>query len=63
MIPFFRITALLIGVPGVELPTPVLVRPLPFWSGLPYGGGRRDRAAFQSKGIEEDIDGVEAGDR
>jgi hypothetical protein len=53
-------TALLAGVLGTE-PTPVLFRL--FWSGVGYGGGLRERAASQSKGTEEEMEGVEAGER
>lgn len=31
--------------------------------GVAYGGGLRERAASQSKGMEDDIEGVEAGER
>lgn len=53
-------TALFTGVAATEPPTPVLFRL--FWRGVGYGGGLRDRAASQSKGMEE-IEGVDAGER
>ena len=37
---------------------------LPFgFRGVAYGAGPLDRAASQSKGTEEDIEGVSAGER
>lgn len=56
--PFLRTTAFLIG--ALE-PAPVLFLPLP--RGVANGGGLLDRAASQSKGTEEEIEGVDAGDR
>lgn len=49
----------LLGVAGV--PTPEL-RDF-FCSGVAYGGGALDLAASQSKGTDEDMEGVDAGER
>lgn len=58
MMPFLRMIAFR-GVPeGVAVP--ILFRPL---TGVEYGGGALERAASQSKGTEEDIEGVSAGER
>jgi hypothetical protein len=49
-------------VPG----TPTLFRPSLCrlsWRGLGYGGGLLDRAASQSKGVEDATEGVDAGER
>lgn len=61
---FFLTTAFLAGVPLREEEFEPLFRPPRdlFWDGVAYGGGRRDLAASQSKGIEEESDGVLAGD-
>lgn len=56
--PFLRIIALL----GVPVEVPILFRPVRLPCGVPYGGGLMDRAASQSKGVEEDIEGVDEGD-
>jgi len=54
--PFFRMTLL-----GVAMP--VLMRVFRFPpNGLPYGGGLLERAASQSKGIEEEMEGVADGE-
>ncbi len=34
-----------------------------FDCGVAYGGGLHERAASQSKGMDEEIEGVEAGER
>lgn len=60
-IPFLRTTAFR-GVAGVAVPTARLFLPRDF-SGVAYGGGAMDRAASQSKGTEEEMDGVSAGER
>lgn len=49
----------------MEPDTPMLFRPPVdlLWGGVAYGAGLLERAASQSKGIDEDIDGVDAGER
>lgn len=57
--PFFRMTLF-----GVAIPVPtVLMRVFRFpLKGVPYGGGLIERAASQSKGIEEEMEGVADGE-
>ena len=58
--PFLR-TIPLRGVP-VDVSVPTLFRGLVL-NGEAQGGGALDRAASQSKGTEEEIEGVSAGER
>ena len=62
MKPFFRI-ALFGGVPFTGVPTWLFRKALIRLStnGVPYGGGFLDLAASQSKGVEDEIDGVAEG--
>lgn len=55
-------TTRFIGCLG-PLPGARLSRPLTLPLGEAYGGGLRARAASQSKGTEDEIDGVSAGER
>lgn len=57
-IPFLRTMALR-GAAPVPVATLFLPRDL---SGVAYGGGALERAASQSKGTDDDIEGVSAGD-
>lgn len=61
---FLRKTPFRAGVPVVDgVPTLALCLPRDlFCWGVEYGGGCRDLAASQSKGIDEDWEGKESGD-
>ena len=59
--PFLRTTAFR-GVAEDEVPVAMLFLARDF-SGVAYGGGAMDLAASQSKGTEDEMDGVSAGER